>query len=60
VEWTIQPPLEPEEVEAALLAAVEQEFAGGRQSLWWRSGLEGLDGGPAPQQAWRDPGIVEP
>jgi hypothetical protein len=60
VEWTIQPPLEPEEVEAALLAAVEQAFAAEGESLWWRSGLEDLDGGPAPQQAWRDPGVVEP
>jgi hypothetical protein len=61
VEWEIQPPLEEEHgVQAALLAAVEQALADERESLWWRSGLEDLDGGPAPQQAWRDPGIVEP
>lgn len=60
MEWEIQPPLEAEEVEAALLAAVEQAFAGERESLWWRSGLEDLDGGPAPEQAWRDSGVVEP
>lgn len=61
MEWEIQPPLEEDEgVETALLAAVEQALAEERESLWWRSGLEDLDGGPAPQQAWRDPGIVEP
>lgn len=60
VEWEIQPPLEEERVEAALLAAVGQALAEERESLWWRSGVEDLDGGPAPQQAWRDPGIVEP
>ena len=61
MEWEIQPPLqERERVEAALLAAVEQALAEERESLWWRSGLEDLDGGLAPQQAWRDPGVVEP
>ena len=61
VEWEIQPPLdENERVEAALLAAVEHALPAERESLWWRSGIEDLDGGPAPQQAWRDPGIVEP
>jgi hypothetical protein len=57
----MQPALGEEELQAALLAAVEQalgaEEAG---SVWWRSGLDDLGGGPAPQQAWRDPGVVEP
>jgi hypothetical protein len=61
VGWEIQPRLEEEKgVEAALLAAVEQALAEESESVWWRSGLEDLDGGPAPEQAWRDPGIVEP
>jgi hypothetical protein len=61
VQWEIQPSLEGEKgIETALLAAVEQALAEERESLWWRSGLEDLDGGPAPKQAWRDPGIVEP
>jgi hypothetical protein len=61
VEWEIQPRLEEREgVEAALLAAVERALAEERESVWWRSGLEDLDGGPAPQETWRDPGIVEP
>lgn len=60
MEWEIRPPLDEERVEAALLAAVEQALAEERESLWWRSGVEDLDGGPAPQQAWRDPDVVEP
>jgi hypothetical protein len=61
VSWEVEPALGEEEVQTALLAAVElalgEEEAG---SVWWRSGLEDLGGGPAPQQAWRDPGVVEP
>jgi hypothetical protein len=59
--WVVRPQVE-EEVERALLAAVsraldEEELA---ESAWWRSGLEDLGGGPAPQQSWRDAGVVEP
>jgi hypothetical protein len=60
VDWVIRPELVEVEVEAALLAAVEKELADDGQSLWWRSGLEDLDGGRAAKQAWSDPGIVEP
>jgi hypothetical protein len=56
----IRPELVEEDVQAALLAAVERELTEAEQSLWWRSGLDELDGGPAPKQAWSDPGIVEP
>lgn len=59
VAWEIHPQLD-EDVQAVLLAAVEAELADGRESLWWRSGLEDLDGGPAAKQAWSDPGVVEP
>jgi hypothetical protein len=59
VDWVIRPELVEEDVRAALVAAVEQELAEGDESLWWRSGLEDLDGGPAPKQAWGDSGIVE-
>jgi hypothetical protein len=58
--WVIRPELIEEDVQAALLAAVERELAQGDPSLWWRSGLDDLDGGPAPKEAWSDPGIVEP
>jgi hypothetical protein len=60
VDWVIRPGLVEEDVQAALLAAVERELTEAEQSLWWRSGLDELDGGPAPKQAWSDPGIVEP
>jgi hypothetical protein len=60
VDWVIRPELVEEDVQAALLAAVERELTEAEQSLWWRSGLDELDGGPAPKQAWSDPGIVEP
>jgi hypothetical protein len=57
----VQPALGEEVVQAALLAAVEQALGEEEQgSVWWRSGLEELGGGPAPQQAWRDAGVVEP
>ena len=60
VNWEVRPALGEEEVQAALLAAVEQAL--GKEeaaSVWWQSGLEDLGGGPAPQQGWRDTGIVE-
>jgi hypothetical protein len=59
--WEVQPALGEEELQAALLAAVEQALGEAEvDSVWWRSGLEDLGGGPAPQEAWRDPGVVEP
>ena len=60
MDWVIRPGLVEEDVQAALLAAVERELTEAERSLWWRSGLDELDGGPAPKQAWSDPGIVEP
>jgi hypothetical protein len=61
VSWEVQPALGKEELHTALLAAVEQALGEEEVgSVWWRSGLEDLGGGPAPQEAWRDAGVVEP
>jgi hypothetical protein len=61
VSWEVQPPLGEGDVQAALLEAAEQALREEELgSVWWRSGLEDLGGGPAPEQAWRDAGIVEP
>jgi hypothetical protein len=61
VSWEVRPQVE-EDAERALLAAVSRALdeEDPADSDWWRSGLEDLGGGPAPQQSWRDPGIVEP
>jgi hypothetical protein len=60
VSWEISP--EPRHVEerAALLRVAEQALAGDEESAWWRSGLDELDGGPAPKESWGGAGIVEP
>lgn len=60
--WELRPEPDPPEVRAVLLAAVEQALADEDESAWWRSGFEDLTlgGGPAPQQTWRDSGVVEP
>jgi hypothetical protein len=55
----MRPELVEENVQAALLTAVERELVQDDESLWWRSGLEELDSGPAPKQAWGDSGVVE-
>jgi hypothetical protein len=60
VDWEVEPePSDPDE-QSALLAAVEKALAPERESLWWRSGLEDLGGGPSADQAWGDSGPVEP
>jgi hypothetical protein len=56
VTWELHPELNQPEVRAALLAAVEQALAEKDESAWWRSGFEELGDGPAPRQAWYDPG----
>lgn len=58
--WDLQPEPDRPEVGPLLLAAVEQALAEEDQRRWWRSGFEDLGGGPAPQEAWRDAGVVEP
>lgn len=59
MDWEIRPEPAEEDDRIALLAAVERELATDGESAWWRSGLDDLDGGPAPKQAWSDPGVVE-
>jgi hypothetical protein len=58
--WEVRPePLDPDE-RAVLLRSAEDALAGGDdESAWWRSGLDDLGGGPAPEQTWRGPGVVE-
>lgn len=58
--WEVRPEPNEEGVQAALLAAVEQELGERDESAWWRSGFDELGGSPAPKQTWSDPGIVEP
>jgi hypothetical protein len=55
----MRPGLGEDEVRTALLAAVEQELRDQDESAWWRSGFDELGGSPAPEQAWRDAGVVE-
>jgi hypothetical protein len=64
VSWEVRP--EPASAERrALLAAVEQALAAEESeplaagSAWWRSGFDALGGGPAPQEAWRESGVIE-
>ena len=58
--WEVWP--EPVDVDerAALLQAAEQALTDEGESAWWRSGLEDLGGGPAPEEAWSGAGVVEP
>jgi hypothetical protein len=60
VNWAVRPePTDAEEREA-LLTAAEAALSGEDESAWWRSGLEALGGGPAPEEAWSGTGVVEP
>lgn len=64
--WSVQPEPTDELERRALLAALERALAEeevGAQAYtgaWWRAGFEELGGGPAAQQTWREPGVVEP
>jgi hypothetical protein len=63
VVWELRPQLEEKDVELALLAAASRALEEGEEpveSAWWRSGFEELGGDPAPQQPWRESGVVEP
>jgi hypothetical protein len=65
VTWSVQPEPTDESERRALLAALEQALAeeevGAQASAgaWWRAGLEDLGEGPAAEQPWRDPGVIE-
>lgn len=69
--WSVHPDPSDETERQALVAAVEQALAeeGGAPTYagpWWRAGFDdlggfdGLGGGPAAEQPWREPGVVEP
>jgi hypothetical protein len=64
--WAIDPDLTEEREREALVAAIERALAeenggpAGYGSRWWRAGLEDLGGGPAAEQAGREPRVVEP
>ena len=64
--WSVQPEPSDETERQALLDALDRALAEdengarGFLSAWWRSGLEELGGGPAAEQPWREPGVVEP
>jgi hypothetical protein len=71
VTWSVHPEPSDETERRALLAALsqalaeEQDGAQANASPWWRAGLEdldlgGLSWGPAAEQSWREPGVVEP
>jgi hypothetical protein len=60
VTWELRPEPDQPEVRAVLLAAAEAARAERAESAWWRSGFEELGDGPAPKQAWRDAGMIEP
>jgi hypothetical protein len=57
--WEVRPePPDPKE-RAVLLRLAEDALGRGDESAWWRSGLDDLGGGPAPEQAWGGAGVVE-
>jgi hypothetical protein len=66
VTWSVHPEPSDETERRALLAALghalaeEQNDAHANASPWWRSGLDELGWGPAAEQSWREPGVVEP
>lgn len=63
--WSVQPDPSDETERRALLAAVERALAGEQggaptyAGAWWRAGFDDLGRGPAPEQSWREPGVVE-
>ena len=52
-------PLDPDE-RAALVQAAEAAVSDEGESIWWRSGFDELGGGPAPQEPWREAGVIQP
>jgi hypothetical protein len=66
VTWSVHPEPRDEAEREALLAALdqalaeEQSGANGHATAWWRAGFDDLSGGPTAEQAWREPGVVEP
>jgi hypothetical protein len=60
MDWEVTPEPADQAEREALVQAADEALDGARRSLWWSSGLEDLGGGPAPQQPWSHPGVVEP
>lgn len=60
MDWLVTPEPSDDNERRALVQAAEEAEDGDPPSAWWRSGLEELGGGPAPQQTWRQAGVVEP
>jgi hypothetical protein len=60
MDWLVTPEPSDDNERRALVQAAEEAEDGDPPSAWWRSGLEELGGGPAPQQTWRQSGVVEP
>jgi hypothetical protein len=57
--WEVRPEPSDPQVRTVLLSLAEDVLADGDESAWWRSGLDDLGGGPATEQAWGRPGVVE-
>ncbi|HEV3480587.1 MAG TPA: hypothetical protein VG144_14220 [Gaiellaceae bacterium] len=59
--WEVRPRVEEKDVERALLIAVARALADEEpvEPAWWRSGFDDLRGDAAPQQTWREAGVVE-
>jgi hypothetical protein len=60
VSWEVRPEPEDAHERAALLAAAERAFGEEPASDWWRSGLDDLGAGAAPNEPWGQAGDVEP
>ena len=60
MDWQVTPEPRDDAEREALLQAAEEAVDGDRPSVWWSSGLEDLGWGPAPEEAWRQSGAVEP
>lgn len=64
--WSVQPDPADETEREALIAALERALAeeaaaaSGYVGAWWRSGFDGLGGGPAAEKPWGEPRVVEP
>lgn len=62
--WSVQPEPTDESERRLLIRALEQALAedgqgAGYATAWWRSGLDDLGGGAAPEQSGGEPRVVE-
>jgi hypothetical protein len=56
VSWEVRPEPEDANERATLVAAVERALAEEAESVWWRSGLDDLGGGPFSKVPWAEAG----